>query len=148
MSNWHPISPVNLRWQSERLHCSPAVRVGDLVICSGVRGIEPGWNLLVDPRAQFERAFENLERVLEAAGASLADIAELQTFHVGLEEHMPTFMQVRDEHIREPYPAWTACGVESLPFGALVEIRAIAAINGKESSGSSAPRLAWDRRQW
>jgi len=43
---------------------------------------------------------------------------------VGLQEHIGAFMKVKDEFIKEPYPAWTAIGITELAVpGARVEIR-------------------------
>ena len=50
-------------------------------------------------------------------------IDEMTTFHVGVLEHIATFMHVKDGFVKEPYPAWTAVGVTELAFGALVEIK-------------------------
>ena len=68
--------------------------------------------------------------MLEKAGASLDEIVEMTSFHVGLNEHIGIFMQVKDGLIKEPYPAWTAIGVSELAFGALVEIKVTAVIGG------------------
>jgi enamine deaminase RidA (YjgF/YER057c/UK114 family) len=76
---------------------------------------------------QFRDAFRFLEANLRAAELDLDQIVDLTTYHVGLRRHLPAFMKVKDEFIREPYPAWTAIGVaELITEGTLVEIRAIA----------------------
>ena len=65
--------------------------------------------------------------MLEAGGASFADITEMTTFHVGLQAHLGAFMTVKDQYIKEPYPAWTAIGISELAIpGGLVEIRVTA----------------------
>ena len=82
-----------------------------------------------DPRAQFETAFEALAVILEAAGARLADIVEITSYHVDMARHMETFVAVRDRYLAEPWPAWTAIGVAELAVpGGLLELRAIAAL--------------------
>jgi len=51
----------------------------------------------------------------------------MTTYHVGLREHLDTFIKVKDEFISEPYPAWTAIGVtELITLGTLIEVRVIA----------------------
>jgi enamine deaminase RidA (YjgF/YER057c/UK114 family) len=81
-----------------------------------------------DPEAQFATAFEALEEVLVAAGATLADVVELTSYHVEIGRHMDAFMRVKDLYLGEPYPAWTAVGVSELVVpGGLVELRAVAA---------------------
>ncbi|MER7985452.1 Rid family hydrolase [Streptomyces noursei] len=47
--------------------------------------------------AQARIAFDGVRTVLEAAGASLADIVELTTFHAGLRDGMEEFVRVKDE---------------------------------------------------
>lgn len=80
-----------------------------------------------DPEAQFATAFEALGDVLRKAGARLADIVELTSYHVEISRNMELFMRVRDRYLTEPYPAWTAIGVTELIVpGGLLELRAIA----------------------
>jgi enamine deaminase RidA (YjgF/YER057c/UK114 family) len=67
--------------------------------------------------------------VLDAGGASFADVIELVTFHIGL-DHVITFSEIKDRFVPAPYPAWTAVGVDELGGGTLpgllVEIKATA----------------------
>jgi enamine deaminase RidA (YjgF/YER057c/UK114 family) len=70
-----------------------------------------------------------LRSVLEAAGASLADVVELMTFHTDLRGEMQAFASVKDEYFRDRYPSWTAVGVTQLALPELcVEIRAVAVV--------------------
>ena len=57
----------------ERFHFAPAVRVGDLLYCSGVIGAD-GANVPDDAGEEFTAAFASLASVLDAAGGSLADV--------------------------------------------------------------------------
>jgi enamine deaminase RidA (YjgF/YER057c/UK114 family) len=51
----------------------------------------------------------------------------MTTFHVGLRDHLGTFLKVKDRYLEAPYPAWTAIGVVELAVpDALVEIRVTA----------------------
>ena len=82
-----------------------------------------GW-VPVDPETQFTRAFEQIADLLKEAGASFADITEIPTFHVDLSKHIGTFVKVKDQFVKEPYPAWTAVGTPELAIpGGLVEVR-------------------------
>jgi len=123
------VIPKGMQALYDQFHFAPAVRVGKNVHCSGVVGSSPTGTLDPDPAAQISQAFENLRTVLEEAGASLEDLVELSTFHVGMSEHIGIFMQVKDAFLREPYPTWTAVGVAELAFGALVEIKGTAYIS-------------------
>jgi enamine deaminase RidA (YjgF/YER057c/UK114 family) len=111
----------------ERWHYAPAVRDGDRLWCSGIIGVGADGKASPDPQTQFTRAFELVGLLLAAAGASFADVVEMTTFHVGLQAHLKTFMQVKDAFVHAPYPAWTAIGVTELALpGALVEVKVIA----------------------
>ncbi|RLE18765.1 MAG: RidA family protein, partial [Actinobacteria bacterium] len=69
-----------------------------------------------------------LASTLDAAGATLADIVELTTFHVGMAE-LGEFVAAKDAAIKEPYPAWTAIGCASLVVPqARVEVKATAVV--------------------
>lgn len=68
---------------------------------------------------------------LAAAEASMHDLLEMTTYHVGLRQHLAAFVAVRDRHVQKPYPAWSAIGVsELITEGALVEIRVVARDRG------------------
>ncbi len=123
MSKRRSVIPDGMQRLHDQFHFSPAVRVGKHVFCSGQIGTGPDGKLDPDPAAQIANAFGNLRSLLEEAGASLADVVEMTSFHVGFNEHIGVFMQVRDGFLEEPYPAWTAIGVSELAFGALVEIK-------------------------
>ncbi len=98
-----------------------------MLYCSGVIGTGPDGKADPDPESQFNAAFEGVARVLAEAGAGFADIIEMTTYHVGMRDHLRTFMAVKDRYVSEPYPAWTAIGVSELAVrGGLVEIRVIA----------------------
>lgn len=128
MSKRRVVIPKQMQNQYDQFHFAPAVRVGKHVFCSGQVGSAPDGTMDPDPAVQISQAFENVKLVLKKAGASMEDIVELTTFHVGLNEHIGIFMQVKDAFLKDPYPAWTAVGVSELAFGALVEIKARARI--------------------
>nr|MBM4734617.1 RidA family protein [Prescottella equi] len=98
-------------------HGTSAVRSGNIVICSSVLGEHPDGTVPGDPATQFTLAFENLERILTAAGAVLAHVVELVTFHVDPERNLDCFASVKDRFIDSPLPAWTAVGVAQLGAG-------------------------------
>ena len=131
MSKREAIVPKGMEYFYERFHFAPAVRTGGVLHCSGQLGWNgPGERVPEDPKQQFTLAFENLRRVLEAGGATFADVFELTTFHVGLQQHLAVFQAVKDGYFRDPWPAWTAIGITELAIpGALVEIRAKAAVD-------------------
>lgn len=108
-------------------HFAPAVIDGEHLRCSGMIGIRPDMSVAEDPRAQFTQAFENLRGLLAEAGLTFADVTDITSYHVGLQQHVQVFGEVKDEFVAAPYPAWTAVGVTELAVpGALVEIQIIA----------------------
>ena len=108
---------------------SLAIRAGNLLFCSGTIGTKGQAAVPADPAEQFTLAFQHLDAVLAAACATFADVVEITSFHVGLNEHLATFAEVKARFLRKPYPAWTAVGVAELGIpGALVEIKATAVL--------------------
>lgn len=108
-------------------HFSPVLRSGDFAFFSGQTGIRPDGTLSSDPEQQFRDAFRHLEANLSAAELTFHDVVEMTSYHVGLRQHLASFIKVKDDYIHPPYPAWTAVGVaEFITPGTLVEIRIIA----------------------
>lgn len=128
--SFEPVIPAGTESATERFHFSAATRIGDLVLCSGQIGTGADGTVPDDPTEDFRNAWRKVGEVLDAAGLSYGDIAEMTTFHVGLQEHLGTFLTVRDEFLTAPWPAWTAIGVAELAApGARVEIKVTAAAN-------------------
>ncbi|MEM8536186.1 MAG: RidA family protein [Chloroflexota bacterium] len=108
-------------------HLSPGIDDGEYVFFSGVTGVRPDSTIASDPETQFRDTFQFVVANLAQAKLSFADVVEMTTYHVGLREHLGTFIKVKDEFVAEPYPAWTAIGVsELITEGSLLEIRIIA----------------------
>jgi len=108
-------------------HLSQAVRVGDTIWVSGQVGLESNMAPAPTVEAQTRIAFASLKAVLEAAGATLADLVELTSFHTDLHGEIAAFSAVKDEFIKDRFPAWTALGVSQLAMpGLKIEIKAIA----------------------
>jgi enamine deaminase RidA (YjgF/YER057c/UK114 family) len=108
-------------------HFAPATRVGDTVWVSGQVGIDAAMRPGKDMAEQAALAFEALSGVLAAAGATLADVVELTTFHTDLRGEMEAFAAVKDQYFPERFPSWTAVGVTQLAMPEfLVEVRAVA----------------------
>lgn len=115
------VIPESGREMYQNFHFAPAVRHGELILCSGQIG--RGDTL----EEEFRSAWQEIGRTLEAAGVGYGDIVELTSYHVGMRETIQAFMQVKDEFIKEPYPAWTAIGISELAFpGSHAEIRVTA----------------------
>jgi enamine deaminase RidA (YjgF/YER057c/UK114 family) len=116
---------------------APARRVGDTLYISGViAGVPPGGAADAEAfKTSLRRAFRHIERLLKAAGASYADVAMINSFHVWTsphtiltrDQHFEAVSQVKDEFMQPPHPAWTAVGTTGLLSDTgLVEIQMIA----------------------
>ncbi|WP_343618187.1 RidA family protein [Ralstonia sp.] len=128
------IVPAPFQLFYDAYHFSPATRVGDTIWVSGQVGIGADMKPAEGMQAQAQIAFECLKGVLEAAGANLADVVELTTFHTDLRGEMEAFAAVKDQYFPSRYPSWTAVGVTQLALPELcIEIRAVAvAGSGKD----------------
>jgi enamine deaminase RidA (YjgF/YER057c/UK114 family) len=122
----------------DHLHFAPAVRVGDTIWLSGQTGYDPATRTAPEGiEAQTRLAFEGIKSVLDAAGATMADIVEIVTFHTDLPRDTPSFSKIKDEYLPDHYPSWTAVGVTALAMPAfLVEIRVVAVAG----SGTTEPK--------
>ena len=122
------IIPASMQSFYDSYHFAPAVIDGEHVRCSGVMGVKlADGSVPDDPATQFALAFDNLNEVLTEAKVGFADVIEMTTFHVGLQGHLETFLEVKDRYMKEPYPAWTAIGISELAIpGGIVEIRVTA----------------------
>ncbi|MBR7974154.1 RidA family protein [Burkholderia vietnamiensis] len=130
MRNREAIIPAGMESVYDRIGYAPAIKVGDTVYVSGQIGRDAAMQLVEGREAQIVQAFENLKRVLEAGGATLADVVDLTTFHTDMRD-LPPFMQVRDRYFHaHPRPAWTAVGAHMLGGapGYIVEIKAVAVV--------------------
>ncbi len=111
----------------QRFHFAPAVKSGDLLVCSGQIGTSPDHSIPEKAEDEFRNAWGSIGEVLKEAGLGFEDIIEYTSYHVNLRENIKAFMKVRDEVLSEPWPAWTAIGTNELFIpGARAEIRVIA----------------------
>lgn len=82
-----------------------------------------------DPETQIRQTFENLQAVLEAAGATWANVTLIRSFFVNMKRDLPLFRKVRKEFLVKPYPASTAVGTTELAIEGLeIEFEAVAVL--------------------
>ena len=109
---------------------SSAVRTGDLLFLSGSLGIVPGANplRLVEGgvEAETRQTFENIIRVLDAAGLTLRDVVKCTVFLADMADFAAVNSVYVDYWDGDP-PARSALGTSGLALGAKVEIECIAA---------------------
>lgn len=81
-----------------------------------------------DVRAQARQAFENLRRVLQAAGGDLGDLMKITTYITRIED-FPAVAQARSEVFGGELPASTLIVVKSLFHPEfLIEVEGVAAV--------------------
>jgi 2-iminobutanoate/2-iminopropanoate deaminase len=109
---------------------SPAVRAGDLLFVSGQVPRDPRTGQLVpgDVADQTRQTLRNLEAVLAAGGATLADLVSVTVYLADIGE-WDTFDRVYREIMRPPFPTRTALGASL--HGFLVEISGVAYVGGR-----------------
>ncbi|MEM1270755.1 MAG: Rid family hydrolase [Bacteroidota bacterium] len=121
------ITPAPQAAIAEAWQFSPAVRVGNMVWVSGQVGMGAN-GMGADAAAQSVLALDNLAYVLSEAGASLSDVVELTSYHVG-SESLDAFRAAKAAVFTAAYPAWTAVEVSGLAaLGLVVEVKAVAVI--------------------
>jgi enamine deaminase RidA (YjgF/YER057c/UK114 family) len=122
------INPPGTEGVYQSMKFSQAIRKGHMIWISGQVGMDEKLQMAEGIEAQSRQAFQNLAKVLDAAGASFEEVVELVTYHISMKD-MGTFAKVKSEFFTKEYPAWTAVGVNELVIpGLLVDIRATAVV--------------------
>lgn len=107
---------------------SQAMQAGNLVFVSGQLPINPADGTMPeDIKAQTRQSLENARAILEAAGATFANVAKTTVFLADMSLFGP-MNEVYAEYFSAPYPARCAFAVKELPKQALVEIEMIASL--------------------
>jgi 2-iminobutanoate/2-iminopropanoate deaminase len=108
---------------------SQAVRAGGLVFTAGQIPIDPASGKLVggDIQEQARRVLQNLQAVLDAAGASMADVVKTTVFLKDMGDFQ-TMNEVYAQFFTENPPARSAVQVAALPLGVDIEIEAVALV--------------------
>lgn len=134
------IIPPGMEILYEKYHYCPGIKVGNTLYISGQVGRDENLQVVEDTEAQFVQAFENVKKVLVAAGASFDDVVEMITYHVTGANvtnapqltipHLPLFIQVKDRYFTNKFPTWTGVGVTGLSTpGLIVEIKCTAVLD-------------------
>lgn len=107
---------------------SQAMQAGNLIFVSGQLPINPADGTMPsDIKAQTRQSLENAKAILEAAGATFANVAKTTVFLADMSLFAP-MNEVYAEYFSAPYPARCAFAVKELPKQALVEIEMIASL--------------------
>lgn len=117
-------------------HYTDAVRFGNVLFVSGMAPLDEEGNLVGadDAAAQTRHILENMQRVLEAAGASFRDILRVTVYLTDIDDR-PKINPVRQEFFGDVRPASTLIEISKLAIpGMKVEIEAIAGIPHAEGA--------------
>jgi reactive intermediate/imine deaminase len=108
-------------------HYCDAVRFGDLLFVSGMVGVDADGKVVGegDAARQTRQIFENMKKVLDAAGASFADVLKVTVFMTNIDDR-PRINPVRQEFFGAARPASTLVEVSRLVRpDLLVDIEAV-----------------------
>jgi 2-aminomuconate deaminase len=112
-------------------------RAGDFIFVSGtsarraddsIAGVktDAGGDYVFDIRAQTRAVIENIRDILASAGAALADVVEVSTFLVSMQD-FPGYNEVYAQFFGYEGPARTTVAVAELPHPHLrIEIKVVA----------------------
>lgn len=137
------LAPAGWEGSYHDIHYTPVVKVGDRVIVSGI----PAGNGKTE-EDKIRWMFDQLQAHLEKAGATLADVVELQSFHVAgdhdeFRARIEPVLKVHREVFKDHYPAWTAVGTTALySKDAVMELRAEAIIGSGKRPRADIPKPA------
>ncbi|HUJ85458.1 MAG TPA: RidA family protein [Burkholderiales bacterium] len=112
-------------------HYCDAVRWGDLLFVSGVAPVDAKGKVVGgDAAAQTRQVFLNMKAILDAAGASFADVLKVTVYLTDVEDRRK-INPVRQEFFGNARPASTLIGVKALAIpGMKVEIEAVVGLRG------------------
>ena len=106
---------------------SQAIAVNQMIFVSGQLGMIPESGELAGSEftAQARQALDNLTQVLKAAGSTLEKVASVDVFLTNINDFVE-FNKIYQEFFRSHKPSRAVIGVNTLPKGALIEIKCIA----------------------
>lgn len=126
---WQPVAPGENAPAPAGAY-SPAIRAGDFIFVSGQVPKDPRTGGIRGGVAeQTRQVLENLRSVLAAAGATLDDVVSVNAYLSDIHD-WDEFNAVYAQVFRPPYPTRTTVGAQL--HGFLVEISALARVNGRE----------------
>jgi 2-iminobutanoate/2-iminopropanoate deaminase len=114
-------------------HYCDAVRFGDLLFISGIVGVDAQGRVVGegDAARQTRQIFENMKKVLDAAGAGFGDVLKVTVFLTDIEDRA-RINPIRQEFFGNARPASTLVQVAKLVRpDLLVEIEAVVGLPRK-----------------
>jgi len=118
----------------EERHYSQAVRIGNVVEISGQGGWDDDLDFPESLEDEIVAAFDNVGRVLAAAGAGWPDVVHVNSYHVisadsTFDAHNEVMVAQFRKRLSDRAPIWTETGVTELGAPKMrVEIRVTAVV--------------------
>ena len=126
------VVPKDMKEIPEKFHYSPGVKAGPFLFIAGQVGRDENMNVIENKEAQIAQAFENVQKVLIAAGLAFDDVVEMITYLTDMRD-LQLLMKVKDRYFTnlDRLPTWTAIGTTVLANpGLFVEIKCTALLPG------------------
>lgn len=113
----------------EKFGFSAAVAAGGLLFISGQVGVRPDGSTAETVAEQAEWAFKRTAEILRWEGLTMADLVEVVSYHVDINNTLADVIPVKNRYFEKPFPAWTIIGIQGLARPELkLEIRSVAAL--------------------
>lgn len=108
---------------------SQGIKDGDRIFVSGQGPVDPESGAVVgdDIKEETTRTLDNIDAILQAAGASIDDVVKTTVFVTDIDDY-EAVNEVYGEYMTKPFPARSAVEVSDLPIDIGVEIEAIATV--------------------
>ncbi|HEY8919318.1 MAG TPA: RidA family protein [Chitinophaga sp.] len=122
------VVPADMKEIPEKFHYSPGVKAGPFLFIAGQVGRDENMNVIENKEAQMAQAFENVRKVLTAAGCTFDDVVEMITYLTDMRD-LQLLMKVKDRYFTnlDRLPTWTAIGTTVLANpGLFVEVKCTA----------------------
>jgi len=122
------VVPKDMKDIPEKFHYSPGVKAGPFLFIAGQVGRDESMNVIEGKEAQMAQAFENVKKVLTAAGCTFDDVVEMITYLTDMRD-LQLLMKVKDRYFTnlDRLPTWTAIGTTVLANpGLFVEVKCTA----------------------
>jgi 2-iminobutanoate/2-iminopropanoate deaminase len=117
----------------ERICLALGYRVGELIFLSGHASLDDHGRFVPgDFAAQATLALRNLEKALQAAGASLDGVVKLNAYLTEIRRQRPVLLELIPRWFRPPWPALVTVGVHMRRHPEwLIEMDLVAVANGR-----------------
>ena len=108
---------------------SQAIIEDGKIYTAGQGGVDPETGEIVDGGIvpETEQVLQNIEKILEAAGASLNDVIKVNIYLTNIEDY-DELNEAYGEFFDSPYPARSVVEVSDLPIDIRIEVETVARV--------------------